>query len=631
MEHSQHSASENDMRMKLKQVARRIARPLPVPVKIKIIRILTLIYWARTGQLSFRIKESRVRKLGIIPDDIYAEWIRRYDTLSLPDKASICEQVTQLTRKPLISVLISLSPGMEERLFFKTLDSLKRQLYSNWELIVVGAEISDEIKTASQIDSRVRTMEYGALVHDAENSAIDLALGEFIAFLNEGDILPEQAFAMLASAMNKRSEADIIYSDGDSVSDEGRRHSPVFETDWNLDLFLGRNILSHLCAYRRELVKQAGGIREGFGGTRHYDLAMRASEATTPAKIHHIPSVLHHARDTDISDTTGEDFENRIRMVEEHFSRMKQAGVAERHPASSDWVRVRRLLPSPAPRVSIIVPTRDKPELIGPCVEGLLNRTDYPSFEVVIVDHESREAETLALFERFSKDSRVKIIRYSGPFNYSAINNAAIAQCESPLICLLNNDIDVISPGWLKEMVAYAILPEVGAVGAKLLYPDDRVQHCGVLLRGDGVGSHFHHFANRDSLGHGGHAVLATTVSAVTGACLLVRKEVFHEVGGLNECDLPVAFNDVDLCLKIKRAGYRNVMVPQAELYHHESASRGSDFTAEKMKRFRGEQAYMSSTWKDVLDKDGFYNLNCSQEFGNFALAFPSKKGCVRF
>lgn len=610
------------MRRKLLQLRAEIARVLPAPLKKIIRRASSLAYWTVTGQLFFRLKERRASELGIIPDEIYAEWIRRYDTLSKRQRAEEISQLDKFTDHPLISVIALPRLHSEKRLIVQTINSLKGQIYSKWELITAeGAQpFSDE--TYASTDQHISAIKYQTGVSATLNVAIDHAEGRFIVFLTEGDILSELAFAKLVAAINLRQDVDIIYSDGDQMDEEGRRHSPLFETDWNIDLFLGRNILAHLCAYRRDLVSEIGGIRGGFDDACLYDLAMRAVEATSPAKILHIPSILHHSSAENSSCSDGRAFENRRRVVQDHFSRIQQPAFAERHPASPDWVRVRRLLPQPAPRISIIVPTRDKPELIGPCVEGLLNRTDYPSFEVVIVDHESREPETLALFERFSKDSRVRIMPYTGTFNYSAINNAAVATCDSPLICLLNNDIDIISSNWLAEMAAYAVLPNVGAVGAKLLYPDDRVQHAGVLLRRDSVGSHFHHFAARHDPGHGGHAVLPTTVSAVTAACLVVQRAVFDEVGGLNERDLAVAFNDVDLCLKIKEAGYRNVMVPYAELYHCESASRGSDFTREKIKRFRCEMAYMCAVWGETLQEDSFYNLNCSQNFGNFALDF---------
>jgi GT2 family glycosyltransferase len=261
------------------------------------------------------------------------------------------------------------------------------------------------------------------------------------------------------------------------------------------------------------------------------------------------------------------------------------------------------------------------------CVEGLLNRTDYPNIEVLIVDHESKLPETFALFERLKSASRVRIMPYVGNFNYSAINNRAAAEAKGSIIGLVNNDIDVINSDWLSEMVSLAVLDGVGAVGAKLLYANNRVQHGGVVLGVGGVANHFNYNEPRSAAGYFGRNALTSSVSAVTGACLLVRKSVYEEVGGLNERDLPVAFNDVDFCLRLRRRGYRNVWTPFAELYHHESASRGADSTPEKLARFQREINYMIKTWGPELGQDPFYNANLSTDLGMlFQFAFPPRR-----
>jgi GT2 family glycosyltransferase len=286
-----------------------------------------------------------------------------------------------------------------------------------------------------------------------------------------------------------------------------------------------------------------------------------------------------------------------------------------------------RAVPRPAPLVSLIVPTRDRPDLLGRCVDGLLNRTDYPAMEVLIVDHQSKLPETFELFKKLQLDTRVRIMPYIGPFNYSAINNMAVTKAKGSIVGLINNDIDVINPDWLSEMVSLSVMNDVGAVGAKLIYSNDRVQHAGIVLGVSGIANHFNYAMRRSNTGYFGRNVLTSSVSAVTGACLIVRKSAFEEVGGLNETDLAVAFNDVDFCLRLKKRGYRNIWTPHAELYHHESATRGAEHTPENAERFQREIDYMRTNWGHEIDHDGFYNENFSTDISQcFQLAFPPRR-----
>lgn len=261
------------------------------------------------------------------------------------------------------------------------------------------------------------------------------------------------------------------------------------------------------------------------------------------------------------------------------------------------------------------------------CIDGLLHKTDYPELEVLIVDHASELPETLALFERLKSDTRVRVLPYSGPFNYAAMNNMAVAAARGSIIGLINNDIDVIGADWLSEMVSLAIIDKVGAVGAKLIYPGEHIQHAGIALGVGGIANHFGYNAPRWDTGYFGRNMLTSSVSAVTGACLIVRKSVFEEVGGLNATDLAVAYNDVDFCLKLRQKGYRNVWTPYAELYHHESASRGTDNSPEKAERLRREAEYMLTTWARDIENDPFYNANLSSDPNQcFRLAFPPRR-----
>ena len=297
-------------------------------------------------------------------------------------------------------------------------------------------------------------------------------------------------------------------------------------------------------------------------------------------------------------------------------------------PGNPEWNRVTWPLPNPAPRVTLIIPTRDKPSLLARSTAGILHRTDYPDIELLIVNNDSRDPEALALLDKLAGDRRVKVLPNPGPFNYAALNNGAVQEATGEVVVLVNSDIAVIDGGWLREMVSLALRPDVGAVGAKLLYGDGTVQHAGVVLGvgAPGVAGHFGHFAAANDGGYVGQLILTRELSAVTGACLALRKEVYEAVGGMDEDNLPVSYNDVDLCLRIREHGLRVVWTPFAELYHLEGGSRGFDETPEKMARAKREADYMRRRWAPVLDADSFYNPNFDLKDHSFDLAHPPRR-----
>jgi GT2 family glycosyltransferase len=564
----------------------------------------------------------------------YDKWVRDFDTLSESDRDKIRAHILRLKYKPLISVVM---PVYEtpERVLREAIDSVRYQLYPDWELCIAddaskAPHIDGLLRQAAAEDSRIKWIrrEQNGHISAASNSALALATGEFVALMDHDDLLPQHALYEVVVALNKDPALDIIYSDEDQVDEKGRRSRPYFKTDWNIDLLLGHNMISHLGVYRRTLLERVGGFREGFEGSQDYDVALRCADATVPARICHIPTVLYHWR----RDYGAASFSERrlakcsdaaVRAISDHLDRRHQGGKV----VSSQWSRVIRPVPTPPPLVSLIVPTRDRADLLGRCINGLLDRTDYPEIEVLIVDHESQLPETFELFEKLKSDRRVRVLTYTGSFNYSAINNMAVGKASGSIIGLINNDIDVINPDWLSEMVSLAVMNDVGAVGAKLIYPDDRVQHGGIVLGVGGVANHFNVSLPRWDAGYFGRNFLTSSVSAVTGACLIVRRSVFEEVGGLNEIDLAVAFNDVDFCLRVRKKGYRNVWTPHAELYHHESASRGAEDTPEKTERFRQEIDYMLKTWGYEIEHDPFYNENFSTKMNEcFQLSFPPRR-----
>jgi glycosyltransferase involved in cell wall biosynthesis len=582
-------------------------------------------------------KDSSAKSEERDPEWFYQNWVRLYDTISDEDRNEIRRHILSLGYQPLISIVMP-AYNTPEKLFREAIESVLAQLYTNWELCVAddaspSATVAHVLKEFAVRDSRIKWVrrELNGHISQASNSALKLATGEFVALMEHDDILPDHALYEVVAKLNSFSDADILYSDEDKITDDGVRHSPYFKTDWNPELLLGQNMISHLGVYRRSLLEKIGGFRTGFEGNQDYDLALRAANATRPEKIRHIPAILYHWRG---GSQTASFLERQLERCVTAARRAKTEFLLARNepaevlanPLAPNWERIRRAVPSPSPLVSLIIPTRNRHDLLGPCVEGLLHRTTYQQTEIIIVDHESDDRKTLALLKRLSADERVRVLPYKGPFNYSDMNNQAVIESRGEIIGLINNDVDIIEPEWLTEMTSLAVRPENGAIGAKLLYPNGRVQHGGVILGLGGVAGHAHLNASRNDSGYFGRLVLTSNVSAVTGACLVVRKSVFEEVGGLNAVDLPVAYNDVDLCLKIRAKGYRNVWTPFALLYHHESPSRGSDMDADKIDRARREADYMRRVWGEELYADPYFNLNLSLQSKSFELAFPPRR-----
>lgn len=581
---------------------------------------------------------SRIVSRIILTSEGYNKWVKDFDTLSDSDRDKIRAHIRDLKYRPLISVIIPVYETPEWALQ-EAIDSIRHQLYPNWELCIAddaskAPHVTDVLRQAAEADSRIKWIrrDRNGNISAASNSALSLATGEFVALMDHDDLLPQHALYEVAAALNKDPMFDIIYSDEDQIDAKGRRSLPYFKSDWNIDLLLGHNMISHLGVYRRALLEKVGGFREGFEGSQDYDLALRCADATVPARIHHIPTVLYHwRRDYGTTSFSQGQFakcsDAALRTIRDHLDRRLETGDVRSHPVLPQWSRVIRPVPRPAPLVSLIIPTRDHADLLGRCVDGLLNRTDYTQIEILIVDNSSELPDTFELFEKLKLDPRARIMPYTGAFNYSAINNMAVAKARGSIIGLINNDIDVINSDWLSEMVSLAIMNDVGAVGAKLIYPNNRIQHAGILLGVGGVANHYNYATPRSDVGYFGRNVLASSVSAVTGACLVVRRSVFEEAGGLNETHLPVAFNDVDFCLRLRKKGYRNIWTPHAKLYHNESASRGTENSPEKLARFRGEVQYMLDTWGPELERDPFYNDNFSTEIGEcFQLAFPPRR-----
>jgi glycosyltransferase involved in cell wall biosynthesis len=610
--------------------ARWLFRRLPLSDQNKL-RLRSLAA-KRMGPVLEKVQSSA----GLAQNRTYAEWISRYDVLTESDRAEIRRHIALLKRKPLISVVMPVF-NTPERFLRSAIQSVVDQLYDHWELCIAD-DCSTEPHVVSVIreyqakDERIKAVfrEENGHISACSNSALALTKGEFIALMDHDDVLREHALYRVVLTINQSPDADLIYSDEDKIDDDGMRSSPYFKSGWNPDLFCAQNMISHLGVYRAGIVRDVGGFRVGFEGSQDYDLALRVIEQTSPAKIVHIPHVLYHWRHTASSSSFSQRQLQRAvaaaqRAVSEHLERIGVDAMVEPAPGAEQYQRIRRAIPKPAPLVSLIIPTRDKSSLLRQCVDGILSRTDYPAIEVIIVNNGSVERETHEYLRAIQADLRVRVIDYDCEFNYSAINNFAIRQAKGEVVGLINNDVVVINKDWLTELISHAVRPEVGAVGAMLYYPDDTVQHAGIISGLGGIAGHGHRHFRRGDPGYFGRLVLTQNVSGVTGACLLTRREVFEECGGLDEDNLGVAFNDVDLCLKIRQRGYLIVWTPYAQLYHLESASRGTDVSPDKIERFKREITTMQLRWGTLLLEDPYYNPNLSLDKPDFSLSFPPR------
>lgn len=571
--------------------------------------------------------------------EAYAKWIEQYDQIDDTTRATLRAAIDVLARRPLISIVVP-TYNTDISLLQQMIDSVRAQIYPDWELCIAddaspNAAMRASLAEYAARDTRIKVVfrERNGHIAEASNSALALATGDYVALLDHDDILPEHALYMVAKSINEHPDARLFYSDEDKLSPEGQRISPYFKSDWNPELFLSQNLFAHLGVYETALVRQAGGFRKGFDGSQDHDLTMRCVEIAGHAAVHHIPHVLYHWRVIPGSTAAAGSekpyaLDAGIRAVQDHLRRTGIAATVEQTASDIGLMRVRYALPSPPPLVSIVIPTRDGVELLRQCIESIFARSTYPNFEILVVDNSSVKPETLQYFETLRSRSNVEVLRDDRPFNFSALNNAGVARTKGEFVCLLNNDIEVISPDWLEELVSIAAQTGNGAVGACLWYPDDTLQHGGVMLGVGGIAGHIHTRLRRGAFGYFGRAVSAQNFSAVTAACLVVRRSIYDQVQGLDEA-LAVAFNDVDFCLRVREAGYRNVWTPHAELYHHESATRGPDLTPEKAQRFLGEIQLMKDRWGELLEHDPAYNPNLTLDLAkhSFALADTPRIG----
>lgn len=581
-------------------------------------------YMAKNG-ISHTIQRAKIEKLR--NQASYPNWLARNEVL---DIEAMTQEIASFHYQPKISIAMPVY-NVEEKWLRLCIDSILNQVYTNWELCMADDASTDPnvkkiLTEYQQLDERIRVVfrEQNGHISEATNSALAIATGEFVALLDNDDELAINAFYEVVKVLNESPELDLIYSDEDKIDMDGNRSDPAFKPDWSPDLLLGTNYISHLGVYRRSILEEIGGFRKGYEGSQDYDLVLRFTEKTTKERITHIPKVLYYWRMLPTSTAVdqgskGYAFEAGLRAVQDALVRRGINGHAM-HGAANGLYDVYYDIESEK-LVSIIIPTKNGYKDVQRCVSSIIEKTTYQNYEIIMADNGSTDPKMHELYAEFEQQlpGRFFVEAIDIPFNFSTINNRAAKKAHGEYLLFLNNDTEVITENWLTLMVSFAQQERIGCVGAKLLYPNNTVQHAGVILGLGGVAGHGHYGYPHGDLGYFGRLAINVNYSAVTAACLLMKKADFDAVGGFEEA-FTVAFNDVDLCLKVQALGRDNVWLHEAELYHFESQTRGYDDKGKKKKRFEQEKVMMEEKWGPLIENDPFYNPNLTRDIPNFSL-----------
>jgi glycosyltransferase involved in cell wall biosynthesis len=527
------------------------------------------------------------------------------------------EKAISFSYRPKIS-LITTAFNMEERWLRVSIEAAIRQLYDNWELCIAAGDPTDaQVKAAldeyARKDDRIKItfLQQDTGIAGSSNAALSMATGELIGLVGDGDELSPGAIYEIVKLLNENEDIDFIYTDEDRILADGRRCDPQFKPDWSPDLLRSYNYIGHFAAIRKELLDEVAGFRKGLDGAENYDLFLRITERTL--KVAHIPKVLYHMTSAGLARS----YANEKRALKEHLARTGLSGEVD-DGAFPGAYRVKYEIKG-SPRVTIVIPTKDKMDILKKCLESILDKSTYENYEILVVDNQSTEAGTFRYYETLQNNAKVRVIKYDRPFNFAAINNYAVQYVDSEYIIFLNNDTEVISADWIETMLGFARREDVGVVGALLYHPDDTIQHAGVIVGINGITGHPFKNLARKSLGYMGRAKVSQNLSAVTGACLVTKKCVFEEAGGFDEV-YSYGFNDIDLCLKLRAKGYVVVYTPNAELYHYEFATRGGeDKTPVQLKRHMTEISVFLERWRTVIERgDPYYNRNLSLIKGDY-------------
>jgi glycosyltransferase involved in cell wall biosynthesis len=553
----------------------------------------------------------------------YSEWLLLVEPKLVKERLEQCNVLESDTYMPTLSVIVPVyKPNLE--LFSRCVQSVLSQNYQNLELCLADDYSgSDELKQLivnfQSRDDRVKAVfrEKNGHISVATNDALSLATGDYVVFMDHDDELPPYALEVVADEILRNPDADVFYSDEDKIDAFGHRVDPHFKPNFDPERILAQNYMSHMSVIRAKLVRHIGGLRKGLEGSQDHDLVLRCLDAIgwNKQSIIHIPFVLYHWRMVEGSTALSSDQKNYTSVA----GRKAVSDVLSGNPLVEmveygDIPNTYRVLWKKRPDVkaSIIMPTKNCGDVVRCAIDSIYKKTTHKNFEIILIDNNSDDSEDIAYFEEIASKGLVTLLKYPHTFNYSAINNYAVRFAKGDVVVLLNNDVEVIDGGWLEELIAHVMRPGVGCVGGKLLYSNGLIQHAGILLGSGGVAGHQFKLLPQDSPGEAAQLAVVRQASAVTAACLAVKKTVFDEVGGLDEKHLTVAFNDVDFCLKVHFSGYRNIWTPHVLLYHHESLSRGYEDTPEKLQRFAGEIEYMQKKWNTRLKTDEFYNSNLS-------------------
>ena len=560
------------------------------------------------------------------PEEVpYGPWYRAY----IPTEETLeIQRKQKFDYSPLISIAV---PAYQTPVEFlrQMIESLIVQTYSNWELCIVNASPDNEemqkvLAEYSAGDSRVRFCNLKENLGIAENTnrAFAMTKGEFVGLLDHDDLLAPNALYEIVKILQDHPQADALYTDEDKVTTELDEHfQPHLKPDFNLDLLRSNNYICHFFVVRKSIVEKAGGFRKEFDGAQDYDFIFRCTE--NAGEVLHVPEILYHWRTHKASTADNPAskmyaFEAGKRAIEAHLERTGTKGEVS-HTQDLGFYRVKYPVQG-KPLVSVIIPNKDEKETLQTCLEMLEKNTGYQNFEIIIVENNSTTDEIFRYYKELSRNRKIHLLRWGKEFNYSAINNFAVAHAKGEYLLFLNNDVKSINPDWLEEMLGVCQRPEVGGVGAKLIYPDNTIQHAGCVIGMGGIAGHMFVDMPADRTGYLHKASLLQDMSAVTAACLLMKKEVFEQAGGFTE-ELAVAFNDVDLCLKVRKNGYLIVYDPYVKLYHMESKTRGAEDSKEKVRRFQTEIEYMRCHWIDILKNgDPCYNKNLSLTKWNYSL-----------
>ena len=578
------------------------------------------------------VKKIKDTLRDIIVQLFYQLWIDKYQLWIVknePKERDLEKQrYIKFNWEPRISIIVP-TFNTPRQFLVDMIESILKQTYFNWELCIAdGASkkfyVREVIEGYAKRDARIRFkfLEKNKGIAGNSNEAISLATGEFIAVLDHDDMLPPFALFEIVKAINENPDVDFIYSDEDKITEGGeKRLYPHFKPDWSPDTFRSYNYISHLSVFKKELLEKVGSFRAGYDGSQDYDLMLRAIEQAK--RIFHIPKVLYHCRISRNSvegyvDAKPFAYESAKRAIRDHLSRVSLKGTVEDGLFVHSFKIAYEI--DGDPKVSIIISNKDHIEDLKGCIDSILSKTSYKNYEVLIVENNSSEQEIFKYYSAISRLDKIKVIKWDNPFNFSAINNFAVKYATGKFLLFMNNDMEVINHDWMERLLEHAIRKEVGTVGAKLYYPDGTIQHAGVILGLGGVAGHSHKHFPGNNAGYMGRTQVIQNLSAVTAACMMTRKDVFEEVGGLDE-GYSHAFNDVDLCMKIREKGYLIVWTPYADLYHHESKSRGYEDTSKKQKRFKKEINRFQEKWGDFLKKgDPYYSPNLTLDKEDFSI-----------